>query len=323
MVGRVLVADIGATHARFAIVAAGERAVKPAVWMTSLYESLEAAIADFLDRESAGDIDGVAVCAAGPVINDAIKMTNAPWTVTKEAVASATGVAAPILVNDLTATAHAIPALKADDVRQIGRGVPVERAPVAVLGPGTGLGVSGLVPTSGGDYVAISGEGGHVGLAPTNEREISIIFQLMMQVGYVSAESVLSGPGLETLYMAIAALEGIESGSRPSAPDILRMAVDRSDDPASRTANETINQFAAWLGQVAGDVGLTLGARGGIYIGGGIVRRWGEAFDEALFRRRFEMKGPMRDYMSSIPSYIIVTPEPALIGLSRLAAARF
>ena len=322
-----LVADIGGTHARFALAAVtgAEIEVGPvSLWLTATHDSLESALHAFLDQEGAPKLDGAAVCAAGPVEGtgpDArIAMTNTPWKLTAGDIAAACGVGEALLVNDFTAVALAVPALGDGDFRQVGGGTPGPASlsgPVGVLGPGTGLGVSSLVPASG-DHVVLPGEGGHVDLAPGNDREISVLFQLMQEFGHVSAERVLSGPGLEVLYRALASLDGAALGALPTAMDIARRAR-TGDDPLS---SETVFLFCGWLGAVAGDLALTLGATGGIYLAGGILPRWGGLFDEARFRHRFEAKGRFHSYMARIPTYLITRDDPALLGLAREASRR-
>jgi glucokinase len=316
----VLVADIGGTHARFALARPGEtKPDSPTVLMTALYPTLEDALKTFLDQTGDPDIGGVAICAAGPVQAAGreahIEMTNCPWVVSADAIAAATAVDAPVLVNDFTAVAVSLPHLGDDDVVQIGGSKRQEGAPIGVLGPGTGLGVSGLVPHLDGEFTALSGEGGHVSLAPGNEREISLLFQLMQTYGHVSAERVLSGPGMETLYAALGALDGSPETGKPTAADIARMA----QDGASPLAQETVEVFTGLLGSVAGDLALTLGAQGGVYLAGGILPRWGDLLNQRLLRHRFEAKGRFKTYLAEIPLYLITAPDVALIGLTSLA----
>ena len=316
----VLVADIGGTHARFALTRPGSsRPASPTIFMTALYPTLGEALETFLKQENHPALGGAAICAAGPVqasgAGARIKMTNCPWVVDTAAVTGATGVTTPVLVNDFTAAAVSLPHLGATDIVQIGDGAAQPDAPIGVLGPGTGLGVSGLVPQADGTYAALSGEGGHVSLAPGNEREISLLFHLMQTYGHVSAERVLCGPGLETLYAALGALDGSPETGKPTAADIARMAQEGS----SPLARETIDIFTGLLGSVAGDLALTLGARGGIYLAGGILPRWDDLLNQRLLRYRFEAKGRFKSYLADIPLYLVTAPDIALIGLTALA----
>ncbi|MGD1933022.1 MAG: glucokinase [Candidatus Phaeomarinobacter sp.] len=316
----VLVADIGGTHARFALAQPGNsKPETPTILMTALYPTLKEALQTFLQQVDHPELGGVAMCAAGPVQSTGaaarIEMTNCPWVVDAQAVAKATGCAAPVLVNDFTAAAVSLPHLHAEDLLQIGQGAAKPAAPIGVLGPGTGLGVSGLVPQTDGTYTALSGEGGHVSLAPGNEREISLLFHLMQTYGHVSAERVLCGPGLETLYAALGSLDGSPEIGKPTAADTARMAQERT----SPLALETIEVFTGLLGSVAGDLALTLGATGGIYLAGGILPRWGDLLNHRLLRHRFEAKGRFKPYLADIPVYLVTAPDIALIGLTALA----
>lgn len=328
--GLFLVADIGGTHARFALAhhAAGAMTIEPpSVWLTALHARLDQALAAFLHEKGSPRLDGVAVCAAGPVegagADALISMTNCPWDVSLATLTRATGVARPLLMNDFAALALAVPYLGPHELHKIGGGEGDRLCPIGVLGAGTGLGVATLVPAGEGRYLALPGEGGHVDLAPTNAREIAVVYQLMQEYGRVSVERVLSGPGLVTLYMALGALDGSPDRAQPMAVDVAMRARARS----SAAAVEAVSLFCGWLGAVAGDLALTLGAKGGIYIGGGIVPGWiadsmkGEPalFDEALFRRRFEAKGRFRAWLAPIPVHVIMRENPALLGLAHAA----
>lgn len=327
-----LVADIGGTHARFALAReVGDRLEieTPSVWLTTLYPSLDAALEAFLDQKNKPHLDAVAVCAAGPVqgagTQAMIDMTNCPWEVSTATLSRATGVAEPLLVNDFAAQALAVPHLEEGEVRRIGGGKADASAPIAILGPGTGLGVAALAPRGDGRYIALPGEGGHVDLAPTDQREIAVVHQLMQEFGHVSLERVLSGPGLVALYMAIGALDGAREKARPTAVDVANRARMGSSQPAK----EAVSLFCGWLGATAGNLALTLGAKGGVYIGGGIVPGWmaeddkggPPLFDARLFRHRFEAKGRFKTYLAPIPVNVITRDDPALLGLA-FAAAR-
>lgn len=310
-----LVADIGGTHARFALVDARGNIGKPTVWMTRNYAGFTGALSQYL-KMVAGDafITAAAVCGAGPVLDSAIQLTNSPWRIERAMIEEACKVHRAELINDFTAVALALPLLAPSDLRLLGGGPPVQGASMGVIGPGTGLGVSGLIPTADGKYAPLAGEGGHVGLAPASTREISIYTPLMMKQGHVPAESVLSGPGLEMLYASLAAIDGVKAAAPLSAADIIRAA----RDEANETAQEAIRLFSGWLGAVAGDLALTLGARGGIYIAGGMVPRLGGLFDIGAFRNRFEAKGPYTSYMTAIPAWLITHEYPGLVGLASL-----
>ena len=323
--GALLVADIGGTNARFALARADSGAIgisPPSIFRTADHACLEDALAVFLDAAGRPALAGVAACAAGPVEGAgpaaSIAMTNCPWNVSVKALAGVTGVANPRLMNDFAALALSVPALEPKDLHAVGPARDaVPRAPVGILGAGTGLGVSALVFGETHE-IPVAGEGGHVDLAPATAREADILAHLQSAHGHVSVERILSGPGLVTLYAALAALEGREE-EELSPAGIAKRAQSGEDD----IAVETVRLFCGWLGAVAGDLALTLGARGGIYIGGGIVPGWlGDMpglFDEALFRSRFEAKGRLGAWLTRIPTFVIRRADAALLGLARAA----
>lgn len=322
----LLVADIGGTNARFALASLrqGELMLGPTVSLrTAAYRRLDDALDAVLDAEGRPPLAAAAICAAGPVDEAEeggarISLTNCPWSVTEAAIVRATGVAAPHLMNDFAALALAIPALTPADIRRFGEtGAPVPGAPVIVIGAGTGLGVSALL-FDGIHAHAVAGEGGHVDLAPKGPREMAVLSHLQAQFGHVSAERVLSGPGLATLHAALVAIDG--AAPAPLTPEEVAIRAHGGECPQSR---EAVALFCGWLGAVAGDVALTLGARGGVYIAGGIVPGWVAAmpglFDEKLFRARFEAKGRLEPWMKKIPAFVVTRPDAALLGLARAA----
>ncbi|MCH7888841.1 MAG: glucokinase [Proteobacteria bacterium] len=324
-----LVADIGATNARFALVRHGTRPEAPVVLPVAEFATIEAAIRAALTRAGAeAPPPCAAVAIAAPVADDRVEMTNHPWRFSRQALRRALGLERLVVINDFTAVALSLPRLGDDDRRQVGGGSPVPRAPMGVLGPGTGLGVSGLVPAGdqpspkrslgfaqAGGWTALAGEGGHVDLAPGDDPEPAILERLRRRFGHVSLERALSGPGLVNLYRALAEIAGAapaDDADTPTAPEITARARAKSC-PHSIAAVET---FCGLLGAAAGDLALTLGARGGVYIAGGIVPRMGPAFDAPRFRRRFEAKGRLGAYLAAIPTYLVTAAEPALLGLA-------
>ena len=192
------------------------------------------------------------------------------------------------------------------------------RAAMAVIAPGTGLGVSGLVPAGADGFAAVEGEGGHRTLAAQSPREWAIVNALAERFGHASAERALSGPGIEALYRAIASIGGMSGGRDRTAAEIAHAAFARSDP----IAEEAIATFTGFLGSVAGDLALTLGARGGVYVAGGIVPGWGGRFDAARFLARFRAKGRFRGYLSAVPVRVVTHPYPALAGTEHLLARR-
>ena len=237
-----------------------------------------------------------------------IQLTNADVLLEPAALADAAGVERAVVVNDFGAVAESIPHLTAQSLVALGGGgARVAGMPVAVLGPGTGLGVAIGTPAAGG-WAAISGEGGHADLAPVDDEELEIWQRLRRAHGRVSAETVLCGPGLERLYAAIA------GGATLGAAEI--------DAAAWRGEPEAVRAhalFTRWLGRVAGNLALVAGARGGVFLAGGILPRWAARFDVAEFRRGFEDKAPYSRWLAGIPTFLVTHPQPGLVGLAALA----
>jgi glucokinase len=308
-VGVGLIGDIGATNARFALVLPGGRTVQPRVCALDDYSSLTDAIDAYLIEQSpvARPIEAV-LAIASPVTGDEITLTNHAWTFSIEGLRRHFGLRRLRVINDFAANAAAIPYLGEDDRIQIGDGVPVSDAPVGIIGPGTGLGVGALAPGFGG-AVNIAAEGGHVTMTPATAQESAILDLMRARYDHVSAERLLSGPGLVNLYNTLCELAGTPAASY--TPDQITSPRSWNSDPRTHEATAL---FCAMLGTVAGNLALTLGARGGIYIAGGIVPKLGAFFAQSEFRARFEAKGRMRAYLAAIPTYVIVRPYPGLLG---------
>lgn len=304
-----LIGDIGATNARFALVQPDGFTSTPRVYALNDYASLFDALDAYLTEESPPVRPARAVLAvASPVTSDEVALTNHAWEFSIAALRRHLRLSQLRVLNDFAAIALAIPHLAEDDRIQIGPGVPVKSAPIGIIGPGTGLGVSALAPAPGG-AVAIAGEGGHVTMAPANAREGAILDLMRARYDHVSAERVLSGPGLVNLYNTLCELARLPAA--PLTPTQITSPRIWNEDPR---AKEATTIFCAMLGTVAGNLALTLGARGGIYIAGGIVPALGAFFAQSEFRSRFEDKGRMRGYLAAIPTYVIMRPLPALIG---------
>jgi glucokinase len=239
-------------------------------------------------------------------------MTNHHWRFSIAGLRDACGFMTLLVVNDFAALAQALPHLGADGRERIGGTdvVAVEGRPIGLVGPGTGLGVSGIVPAGAGRWIALAGEGGHASFAPVSRDEMRILDALWEEHGHVSAERLLSGPGLEAIHRVLA-------GQRLAAADITARALDGS----CAACRATVDAFCAILGSVAGNVALTLGATGGMYIGGGIVPRLGPLFHASAFRNRFEGKGRLQPYLARIPTYLVTEPYPALRGVAALLDA--
>jgi glucokinase len=239
-------------------------------------------------------------------------MTNHDWSFSISAVQQGLGAERFLVINDFTALALALPALAPSDLMRVGGGEPVTGAPLALLGPGTGLGVSGLLPAYG-KHVPLNGEGGHVTLGGTDDFEDAAVRELRRRFGHASAERALSGPGLVNLYEAACALAGTPVQAKTAA-EITTLAAAGTD--AQCVQAEAL--FFSFLGSVAGNLALSLGARGGVYIGGGIVPRMGERILSSSFRARFESKGRFQPYLAPIPVYVVnAKSPPALVGAAR------
>ena len=305
-----LIADIGGTNVRFALTGAEGKPINISVLACSDYPDLLSATIAYLDRVAAANRpDRGAFAIACPVTGDQVQVTNLPWSFSIDDLRRRLEFETLDVINDFTAIAHALPRLSADDKRQIGGGTADDGASIAVLGPGTGLGVSALVPADGG-WVALETEGGHVTLAANDENEAQILDSLRSQFGHVSAERILSGPGLVNLYETFSALAGVVA--KPLTPEqVSEQGLREPISPCGRA----IKMFCAMLGTVASNLALSLGARGGVYIAGGIVPSLGNAFARTGFRSRFEEKGRFSAYLAKIPTFVIVHPHPAFVGL--------
>ena len=311
-----LLADIGGTNARFAWQeATGEPLRDAAILSTLEHASLAAAIRHYLAGAGIATPRWCAIGIANPVTGDRVQMTNHPWSFSTSELQAELGFARLLVLNDFTAMALALPELEPHELRQIGGTTAVPDAAMALIGPGTGLGVSGLLPCgTHGVWVPLSGEGGHVSLAPATPREEAVLAWLRARHGHASAERAVSGPGLVALHEALASLDGASGVRTLPSPEISARALAATD----ARCVEALALFCALLGSAAGNLALTLGARGGVYIGGGIVPRLGEAFARSPFRARFEDKGRFRDYLEAIPVFVIDTPvSPALRGAAR------
>ena len=311
--GLRLIGDIGGTNARFAIAENGTyRQLKHVE--VDRYPSLHDALSDYLkalpDTERS-NLSG-ALAIAGPVLGDRISMTNKAWSFSIDELKRSLDLASLTVVNDFAANARAIPHIAAPDLFAIGPVAAGAKGNIGVIGPGTGLGVSSLIP-NGADWVLVAGEGGHATLAASNEEEEAIIHMLRMRWSHVSAERVLSGAGLVNLYEAICAIGGVEP-LMLSPADVTKRAMNRSDEACVKA----FACFCQFLGSVAGDLALTVGALGGVYIAGGILLRFKEAFAASAFRQRFESKGRFSTMLARIPTYLILEESPALIGLANM-----
>ncbi len=314
----ILVGDVGGTHARFAIVDVSG----PVPWpiehrldLEQAFPTFAEAITTYIERSGVADVpSSAAIAVAGPVSGGSAQLTNRQWQISERALKNI-GFGQALLINDFVALAYAVDVLSDNDACPIGpniAGLPGE--PISILGAGTGFGVSCLV-RHGDRAVPIATEGGHIGFAPTNEEEFAIWRCLWKEFGRVSIERVLSGPGLENIDRALQQLAGRQARVR-SAAQITADAIDGEAD-----CIHALNLFCAIYGSVAGDFALAHGARGGVYIAGGIAQKILAFLVHSDFRKRFENKGRLSPFVEAIPTNLILNADAALLGAARAATA--
>lgn len=307
-----LIGDIGGTHARFALARHGAYSHLQRVEVAK-FNSLFDAVGDYLAALPRDLKPSVAVIdVAGPVHGDEIRMTNLTWAFSAQDMQRRLGLKVFRVLNDFAAAASSIPYLPEKDCFPVGPDLPRVQGPIGVIGPGTGLGVGALVP-NGERWTLIPGEGGHVSLPASDETEDRILAVLRKRFDHVSAERVLSGAGLVNLYQALCEIDG--AAVAPLTPaDVTARAINGTDPVCVKA----FGHFCEMLGTVAGDLALTLGATGGVYIAGGILLRFKEAFAASGFRARFENKGRFRDWLRTVPTPLILEESPALLGLANV-----
>lgn len=306
-----LIADVGGTNARFALLEGSDFTrveIIPVADCDRMQDAVHKYLGGVPDDKRPAE---AAFAVAGPVTGDTIVMMNSPWTFSIEAMRREFGWKQLHVLNDFAANALSVPEIPAELRLQVGGGSPAPGMPVAVLGPGTGLGAGGLVPGPAG-WIPVAGEGGNVTFAACDSREAAIVDILRRQYAHVSTELVLSGPGLVNLYDCLCELAG--KPATPSTPEDITNLYPGCD-PQRR---EAVALFCAILGSFSGDLAMTLGARGGVYVMGGIVPKIYEIFRHSQFRDRFESKGRYRNYLSAIPTYVVAHPFPAFLGLKTL-----
>ncbi len=315
MSDRILLGDIGGTNLRFAWMA-GEETSPLTVLPRAEYQGLADAIADHLEKSGSSRPDAMALAVAGPVRDNRVVMTNAGWHLDAAALGHRLGVPRVHLVNDFAATAWSLSRLSASDLVQIGGSSPPLGGIRVVCGPGTGLGVAAVVPTAEGEMV-IAGEAGHMTLAGQDAQQDAVIARLRNRFGHVSAERALSGPGLENLHAALTEAMGRKVVEHTAAEIVIGAREGRCE-----MCRLAIELFCSLLGGFAGDLALAFGARGGVYLAGGILPRMLDLLRASDFRMRFEAKGRFHDYLAPVPAFAILHPEPAILGLQAMIAAR-
>lgn len=304
-----LVGDIGGTNARFALWR-DEQLESIRVLATADFSGPEQAIRAYLEAQGLplGAVGAVCLACAGPVDGDLFRFTNNHWRISRAAFCRDLQVDELVLINDFSAMALGMTRLREDERLVVCPGEAQADRPAVVIGAGTGLGVGSLLALDDGNWLALPGEGGHVDLPIGSPREAELWQVLYRQTGHVRAEDVLSGNGLLVLYRAICALDGhVPQHASPAEITAAGMA-------GERIAAEVLEQFSCWLGRAAGNNVLTLGARGGVYIVGGVVPRFAERFLASGFAKSFSDKGCMSDYFTGIPVWLVTAEYPGLMG---------
>ncbi len=310
-----LVGDIGGTNARLGLVRNGERRPQAIRIMPCAgYSNLDAAVTDYLDSCGVKAVRDVCLAVASPVNGARVRMTNNHWQFDRAQTRANFGWRTFKVINDFTAMALGVPHVPEGQLIHVCGGPGDPGRPRLVIGPGTGLGVSGLVRIRQG-WVPLMTEGGHVDFAPQDDREMAILTVLQAQFGRVSVERILCGQGLLNLYQAHARLDGV-SASFNAPEQITGAAVNATDALATRT----LAHFCDILGRVAGNAALTLGSLGGVYLCGGVLPRFMDFFLASTFQSAFENKGRMRSLMEFIPVHIVTEPYTGLLGAAEALA---
>ncbi len=303
-----LIADVGGTNIRLALIELdSEKITNLKSFLCADYGSITDVIKEFLNNTNTL-IDQACIAIAGVVEHDWISMTNHQWEFSVSQTRKDLGLKNLHVINDYTGISMAVPHLNKNSKVKIGDGIPLETKPIAIFGPGTGLGVSHLI-FHNNQWISLDGEGGHVDYASQDSREDHLIEFLRQQYGNVSAEMLISGPGLVNIYNGVNFFYK-ETPDDLTPEEITTRALKKTD----RCCQETLSMFCRIMGSFAGNLALNLGTFGGVYIAGGIAPRIVDYLIQSDFRKRFETKGSFSDYVKKIPTYIITEPQPGLIG---------
>lgn len=303
-----LVGDVGGTNVRLGLCDLHHGTISQVQTYSGLeFTSLLAVLQHYL-QQIPHTINSGCIAIACPITDDWVAMTNHSWSFFVSKMQASLGFQRLEIINDFTAVSMAIPMLKINDIRQFGGTQPQPDKPIVVYGAGTGLGVAHLLSVNK-CWISLPGEGGHVDFAPNSEEEDIILTILRQELGHVSAERVISGPGLVNLYRAIVKADNrIPEHLQPK--DITARALNDSCTDCRRT----LSLFCVLMGQFGGNLALTLGTFGGVYIAGGLVAHFTDFFFSSGFRGGFEDKGRFKDYLQDIPVYLITHPQPGLLG---------
>ncbi|MDP9109248.1 MAG: glucokinase [Pseudomonadota bacterium] len=311
--GPRLLADIGGTNARFALERSPGQIDSIRVLRCAEHAEFADAVEAYLKLVDQPNLLHAAIAIANPVQGDQIKMTNHDWAFSIEATRRRLNLDTLLIVNDFTALAMALPQLEAAHLQQIGGGKSVRDGVIGLVGAGTGLGVGGLIPSEG-RWIALGSEGGHATFSPADERELAVLRHCWKTWSHVSAERLISGPGIELIYQALAAEAAVSQPGTPATAEIVQRGL-AGNDPLCAAV---LDCFCGMLGTVAANVAVTLGTIGGLYIGGGVVGHLGSYFARSPFRTRFESKGRFAGYLAQIPTCVITAPYPAFVGVAAI-----
>lgn len=313
-----IVADLGGTNIRLAI-SDGIGAPPQHIHALSVgdFAGLIDCIEHYLTLIPECHPSKLSIAVATPVTGDEVRLTNRDWGFSIKGVCQHFDFELVKVVNDFTGLALSLPLLGQDDLVKLGGGDADPEGAVALLGAGTGLGVSGLIKSAAGHY-PIQGEGGHVTIGAKNARELAIFDEFNKRYGHMSAERLLSGTGISEAYEILCLLDGVDDLNLKPA-EISQHAINKTNPQCE----ELMALFCHWFGVVAGNLAISLGSTGGVYIGGGIVPKLGDFFINSGFREAFNHKGRFTGYLSDIPVYIIHAKQPALLGASNALDSRF
>ncbi|ADW72753.1 MULTISPECIES: glucokinase [Rahnella] len=303
-----LVGDVGGTNCRLALCALDSGDISQSKTFSGLdYDSLEAVVREYLAQQHQ-DVEDACIAIACPITGDWVAMTNHTWAFSIAEMKKNLGLQHLEVINDFTAVSMAIPMLKEDDLLQFGGKKAQDGKPAVIYGAGTGLGVAHLIHANN-QWLSLPGEGGHVDFAPNSEEEDIILEQLRTEMGHVSAERILSGPGLVNLYRAIVKSDNrVPENFKPKDVTELALADENLD------CRRALSLFCVIMGRFGGNLALNMGTFGGVYIAGGIVPRFLDFFKASGFRAAFEDKGRFKDYLMDIPVFLITHDQPGLVG---------
>jgi glucokinase len=307
-----LVADVGGTNARFALSPQPDVFTQVRVLPCAQFPSLADAVEHYLEQTGHPAVADVVIAIATPLLGDEVRMTNHHWSFSIAQTRRQLNLRTLLVINDFSALAMSLPFLPEAELRRLDRHQETRQGVKAVVGPGTGLGVAAVVPTAHG-WEPVATEGGHVSLAPASPLEAEVLQLLWKTYAHVSAERLVSGTGIPLLYRSLSSIAGTAPDER-GADAAAVVALADGGDPVAR---QTLALFSKMLGGVAGNVALSFGSTGGLYIGGGVVGKLGRHFDIDAFRERFLSKGRFAAYLEAIPNYLILAEQPAFIGAAR------